>query len=460
MSERGPKAVPASLLQRSDFATACATGDYAAVLSIVRKYGGIGFTNSHLARRIGVTPSRIAEYLSGTRRSQDIDLIRRICDGLAIPGHMLGLAPRPWEQSTADWARAHGMPVADALEDGRGLLFPDGALIPTAENPDLTRAAHKWIIASPEPLEGIENGGRVDAAILDRLFDVAQQLRITDDHYGGETTFTLVEPEVRFALRLLSVGSFTPEGRAKMLRIVGELTQLAGWAAYDAGWHRTANRYYATALRAASLCGDTMMGVYVMSSLAFQAAGELQIEDALDYTASARAGGAHVLTPGVRSLLDTWDARALSLAGPDQRERFRRSLGSAVQHFERRDAEQDPNWLYWFVHPESMAEIGRGYTRTGDPQQGLSVLARGDDDGVASERDKILYDIYRAEALAGLGEIEEAADRAIRAVHANSRTAAIGQSRAVGYLRDLGQVLSKHTRQPRVRDLHEILKLA
>lgn len=87
--------MPEWLLGREEMIEACAARDIGAVFILTRRHTGC--YNSKLARLCGLTPSRVGEYISGRARAQQQQVIERVSDGLGIPGHMLGLSPRPWE---------------------------------------------------------------------------------------------------------------------------------------------------------------------------------------------------------------------------------------------------------------------------------------------------------------------------------------------------------------------------
>lgn len=89
--------MPEWLLGREETIEACAARDIGALFLLARRHTGC--FNSKLARLCGLTPSRVGEYISGRSRAQQQQVIERVADGLGIPGHMLGLAPRPWELS-------------------------------------------------------------------------------------------------------------------------------------------------------------------------------------------------------------------------------------------------------------------------------------------------------------------------------------------------------------------------
>lgn len=95
---RPPDHLPREVLARSDFVEACAERDLGAILRIAYKWGGPGFTKSHLARRCEMTIGRITDYMNGGQQAQSIDVFERVCDGLHIPGTMLGISQRPWQE--------------------------------------------------------------------------------------------------------------------------------------------------------------------------------------------------------------------------------------------------------------------------------------------------------------------------------------------------------------------------
>lgn len=319
--------------------------------------------------------------------------------------------------------------------------------------PQITTLAHEWLLAEPVAVNQAAESGAIGATLLDRLDALVQELRIVDDHLGGGQVLELVEPEVRFAIRLMRRGSFSPDSRTRLYRIIGELTQLAGWAAYDDGKHALAQRYYQAALYAAHVSGDRLLGVYVLSMLAFQASNLDQYRESLLLLDSARHGGKGVNTPGVLSMLDAWESRAHSLAG--NREDFHRALGRASERFSRRRIEDDPDWLYWYRQPEHLAEMCRGFSLVGDHAQGIAYLSDQANvvDAEPSERDLILYHAYAGEAFLGLGELDTAAEHGHRALNLLGQN--IASDRALGYVKDLADKLKAYQENQEVRSLVE-----
>jgi hypothetical protein len=98
---RPPDHLSADVLAREDFVQACTSRDLGEVLRLAMKWGGAGFSASHVGRRCEFTSSRVREYVRGERRAQQIEVFERVADGLRIPGVMLNLAARPWEEVEA-----------------------------------------------------------------------------------------------------------------------------------------------------------------------------------------------------------------------------------------------------------------------------------------------------------------------------------------------------------------------
>src|SRR5258708_5362003 len=95
---RPPDFLPPEVISRADFAGACARRDLGAIFAIATKWGGAGFTKSHIARRCEMSVGRVRDYIEGSKQAQSIEVFERVSDGLHIPGAMLGISRRPWEK--------------------------------------------------------------------------------------------------------------------------------------------------------------------------------------------------------------------------------------------------------------------------------------------------------------------------------------------------------------------------
>jgi len=98
-----PDYLPAEVLGRPDFASACTGHDLGAMFTIAVRRGGAGFTASHIARRCEMSIGRVGDYMKGRMRAQSVAIFERVSDGLHIPGVMLGMGSRPWESDDYRW---------------------------------------------------------------------------------------------------------------------------------------------------------------------------------------------------------------------------------------------------------------------------------------------------------------------------------------------------------------------
>lgn len=124
---RPPDYLPAETLARPDFIAACKRRDMGKILAIANKYGGPGFTVSHLARRCEMTITQVQDYIKRGREALSLEIFERVADGLHIPGRMLGVTRRPWEgqQSGATPGATTSVP-ATGKPDTSANLAPSG----------------------------------------------------------------------------------------------------------------------------------------------------------------------------------------------------------------------------------------------------------------------------------------------------------------------------------------------
>ncbi|SCE99205.1 DUF5919 domain-containing protein [Micromonospora chokoriensis] len=77
--------VPPSLWDTTDMIDALAARDIARVFRLVQR--ATRASQTHLGVATGLSQAQISEIISGTRRVSSIDVLTRICTGLAMPGH-------------------------------------------------------------------------------------------------------------------------------------------------------------------------------------------------------------------------------------------------------------------------------------------------------------------------------------------------------------------------------------
>lgn len=316
-----PSPLPPHLLTRADVRDALARHDLGRLFHLVRKWGGISYLR--IADVCGIKPERVGRLARGEGRVTSYDKIAAVADGLRIPGHLLGLAPRPWEDEP-----------------------PHAATLPP-----------------PPPGHGL----------VDRLRERTARLRRLDDYLGGAETYPLYAAELRWTTALAR-----DDARPALLAVVAEQAQQAGWAAFDAGYLTEAERLYRTAMHAATEANDRPLAANSLALLAQQQAsaadrppGRSGVEAA---TAACEVAGDDA-PPAVRTLLHSRRAWVHARAGDETETRA--ALAAAEEAFaQRAAADPGPDWATWVDRTELDLMTGRCWTELGRPHRAIPLLER------------------------------------------------------------------------------------
>ena len=338
---------------------------------------------------------RIGEALRGARLAAGLSL-----DGMAQRTHFakthLSNVETGKRAATADvisaYAHALGVPVEDLIQPV----------------PDPIRAAHEWLVSdSPQTVER-QSGRRVGAELAANVEARVIDLRHLDDHVGGQDLAPVVARELRDTEQLVREAAYSDAVGRRLLTAVGELAQLAGWVASDAGLHERAARHYLSGVSAATEVGNRPLAANLLSSLSYQMANVGPAADALLLARSA-ARGADGATPTTRALLlerVAWSAARARDAGAAMR-----VLDQVDDVYEGRSSgDADPEWVYWVSRDEVLTMRARVLVELGKPAQAepllTDVLSRYPS---GAHRELSLYWSWLAEAHARAGERDQAA---------------------------------------------------
>jgi len=206
----------------------------------------------------------------------------------------------------------------------------------------LTAPAHQWLVHEPGPLVSGLSGRRVSSGLTDRLTAMISKLRKMDDVAGGVSVLALAQQEFEWVAGLLDRALYD-ERTGRTLRIaLAELGQLCGWAAYPAGQHALAQRYYVAALHATHSADDRPLGAHVLSFMAEQAARQGQPAEAVTLIQTALAGTRGRQTPSLLANLYTGQAYAFATLGDASG--CTAALSQARTQIERLTPPAEPSW--------------------------------------------------------------------------------------------------------------------
>jgi tetratricopeptide (TPR) repeat protein len=272
---------------------------------------------------------------------------------------------------------------------------------------DPLRAAHEWLVSnSPVSLQSTA-GRRIGTSLASALESRVIELRHLDDVVGGGDLWPLVQKELAEAQQVVRTASYAEDTGRRLLTVVGELSQLAGWVASDAGRYAEAQHVYLSGVTAARDAGDRALAGQLLSSLSYQIANVGNPADAALLARSA-AKGAESSSPLVRALL--LERVAWASARARDRDGAQRALDAVDDSYEQRSARAvEPEWVYWLDRKEIDVMAGRCLIELGDPASAEPLLT----DAIAAyepehAREVALYQSWLAEAYAQAGSRDAA----------------------------------------------------
>ncbi|WP_411135077.1 XRE family transcriptional regulator [Streptomyces sp. C10] len=186
-------ALPRDFLNREDVRTAIAAHDFGTVFRLARSEAAISY--SKIAAECDIKPERVGALARGHGSVTTFEKIAQIADALRIPGHMLGLAPRPWE-SAKPYAPTPVVPAPTITESRDGE--------DTVRRREFFKASAGAGLATGLPeLDQIKSGRRIGHTIPDQLRKRTARLRRLDDVLSGGSACHIAGPDASPGVRAL-----------------------------------------------------------------------------------------------------------------------------------------------------------------------------------------------------------------------------------------------------------------
>ncbi|MEU6605197.1 helix-turn-helix domain-containing protein [Streptomyces shenzhenensis] len=260
-------------------------------------------------------------------------------------------------------------------------------------------------------------GRRVGGDDVARLAARVHGFRLADDVLTGGDLLAPVFRELNAAMRLYRESTHTEAVADALLTQVGELAQIAGWIASDAGQHAQAERAYRIGIEAARQAGDPPLVANLAGSLAYQLSNTGHERAGLDLARAAVDEAGRDAPAKTRALFFDRVAWAHTRAGEAQP--AMQALGQAHDALTEAD-DRAPQWAYWVSREELEVMDARVFTELRRPLRAVpllaDVLSRYD---ATHAREVVLYRSWLAVALADANEPEQAAEEARRVVSAS-----------------------------------------
>ncbi|MDT3396377.1 helix-turn-helix transcriptional regulator [Streptomyces sp. B1866] len=293
-------------------------------------------------------------------------------------------------------------------------------------------------------------GRRVGAEAVDDLRKRVHALRLADDVIAGGDLVRPALRELRSAVKLYRGGVYTSEVGRALLRQIGELAQIAGWIASDAGKPEEAERIYRMGMSAASQAEDRTLVGNLAGSLAYQYSNTGRVSEGVALARAALADAGGQAPPKARALYLDRVAWAHTKAGEAQP--AMRALGEASEALaEDSTGAESPSYLYWMDSGELRVMESRCYTELRRPLRAVPLLRDVLKDYDATHtREMALYLSWLAVALLDANEPEEAAAVAERVIVI---AAAVSSKRTADRVRVILRRLKEFSDVPEVSSL-------
>ncbi len=290
-------------------------------------------------------------------------------------------------------------PVSDEIRRAYRQLRPANSDA-TARQDNPLRVAHEWLVADARFDEHLTAGRQVGAGLAAEMERRVMELRRLDDVVGGAALHPVVRCDLDAARCVVREGRYSPETRRRLLRVVGELSQLAGWVYSDAGRYADAQHAYLDGVTAATEAGDRPLAGQLLSTLAYQMTNTGDAHDALLLARTALHGASTDAPPVVRALLGERVAWAAAKAGDS--DCTRRALDTVDEEYDRRSSGDDePDWVYWLNRDEIDVMRARCSVQLGNAAEAETLLAPAIERyPVGRKREATLYRSWLAEAYA------------------------------------------------------------
>ncbi|MFI2290884.1 transcriptional regulator [Streptomyces niveus] len=311
--------------------------------------------------------------------------------------------------------------LAQVLQVPREILERAKAVQPVESAPPMRSVADFLPEGDPLAPLGARTGRRIGAGQVGDLAQRVHGLRLADDLVYGKDLIGPALRELQAAVKLYRDGTHTEEVGRELLGAIGELAQIAGWVASDAGEHAEAERIYRLGMSAAQAAGDGVLSGNVAGSLAYQWSNTGRTADAVGLARAALEDAGPDAPAKARALYLDRVAWAHTRAGQDRPAMT--ALGKAAEALSEDSADiESPSYLYWMDAGELQVMEARVFTELRRPLRAVplltDVLRRYD---ASHARELALYLSWLAVAYADANEPEAAAGTA-------SRMLTLGQS--------------------------------
>ncbi len=433
-----PLRVPRNFWSEAEVLGALRARDMGALFRLVAEH--VGGSQTRLGAAVGLEQGYVSRVVAG-RKITSIDVLERIADGLDMPDdarNAMGLAGQAAVRGANLWRAELWHESRSGADLWRGDVnrreVLQQAVFSSAAYPV---AALRWLTGSPGGGASSVGSRAVGQPEVETIREVTATFRRLDNQYGGAhgraAIIGYLDKEVT---PLRRDGRYDSATGRTLLSAAAELTQLAGWKAYDTADHGLAQEYLITALDLARAAGDRPLGAEILAAMSHQATYLSASATGLDL---ARAAGRTARRVGLPALVaEAWLLEAHAHAQNRDRKACASALHAAEATLDRADRSADPQWIAYFDEAYMAARFGHCFLALRDFARAERFAARSLQMDDRYVRGRAFNLALQANALAQQGEPEHAVRVGGEALELTCR---LGSARAASYIRGVQRQL-------------------
>ncbi|MEU2598155.1 Tat pathway signal protein [Streptomyces hirsutus] len=356
-----------------------------------------------------ISRSHIAMWIQGTRPSGQAPhilcetLSRRLGRRLTLAEIGLEGGPTGRDDSASHWSVDPLTALAELGSDDLDMHRRKMLTTAAYSAAGLALPAASWWAAAPAEAakRPAVSFRQVTSTDIDDVRELTRFFSARDQQRGGASGRSALAGHLRDeAVPLLGSRFATERIRRDLYSAVAEMTYLAGWMAFDASQHRTAQRYLTLAARIAAEAGDGPLGGHILRALAHQAVDLGHPRNALDLAGASMSRDRYGQAGDrEKALLAIVHARALAADG--DRAGTLAAISRAERDFARADNNAVPSRVGFFQEASLAHETACALRDLGRPRDAEIHFQR----SVATRR-RQLYARTHSVTLGYLGAVQ------------------------------------------------------
>jgi transcriptional regulator with XRE-family HTH domain len=219
-------------------------------------------------------------------------------------------------------------------------------------------------------------GQPADHEYVQAIHDTIGRLVALEVQHGGDEVAPLARRYLQSVRRRLDAGGHPAALDSDLTAAAGELAEVAGWLAHDAGQQTLARHLNVEALYLTRLAGDSGMERFILANASLMALFTRRPGEARRIAKAMLC--ADDLTGRERVIFTTRLGRALAQLG-DRAEALR-AMDEAQATFWDGASGRDPQWTWWVDPAEVRAHVALAHGDLGDSARAADLLQRSVED--------------------------------------------------------------------------------